>query len=31
MPKCGGGDKHGMTSQLAAAQLADLAAYLGSL
>ena len=30
-PDCGGGDKHGHTSQLSAAQLADLTAYLDSL
>ena len=28
---CGGGDKHGHTSQLGAAQIADLVAYLQSL
>jgi hypothetical protein len=28
---CGGGDKHGHTSQLQPAQLADLVAYLRSL
>jgi hypothetical protein len=28
---CGGGDKHGHTSQLTAAQVADLVAYLDSL
>jgi mono/diheme cytochrome c family protein len=30
-PSCGGGDKHGKTSQLSAAQLQDLIAYLSSL
>jgi CxxC motif-containing protein (DUF1111 family) len=30
-PGCGGGDKHGVTSQLSAAQLADLMAFLESL
>jgi mono/diheme cytochrome c family protein len=30
-PACGGGDKHGKTSQLSAAQIADLIAYLESL
>jgi mono/diheme cytochrome c family protein len=29
--KCGGGDKHGKTSQLSKAQIADLVAYLESL
>ena len=28
---CGGGDKHGVTSSLTAAQIADLVAYLGTL
>ena len=28
---CGGGDKHGVTSKLTAAGLADLGAYLQSL
>jgi len=30
-PACGGGDRHGTTSQLSASELADLVAYLGSL
>jgi mono/diheme cytochrome c family protein len=30
-PTCGGGDEHGKTSQLSAAQVADLVAYLESL
>jgi len=30
-PACGGGDKHGKTSQLSAAQIDDLTAYLESL
>jgi mono/diheme cytochrome c family protein len=30
-PSCGGGDKHGTTSQLSAAELEDLVAYLASL
>jgi hypothetical protein len=30
-PACGGGDQHGHTSQLTAAQLSDLVAYLESL
>jgi mono/diheme cytochrome c family protein len=30
-PECGGGDKHGTTSQLSSSQIADLVAYLGSL
>jgi mono/diheme cytochrome c family protein len=30
-PTCGGGDKHGVTSTLTAAQLSDLEAYLESL
>jgi hypothetical protein len=30
-PECGGGDKHGATSQLSATQLADLTTYLKSL
>jgi mono/diheme cytochrome c family protein len=29
--KCGGGDKHGTTSQLSAAQLSDLTAYVETL
>jgi hypothetical protein len=29
--KCGGGDKHGVTSNLMPAQLADLTTYLSSL
>ena len=29
--KCGGGDRHGSTSQLSRAQLDDLVAYLESL
>jgi hypothetical protein len=28
---CGGGDQHGVTSHLGAAQIADLVAYLESL
>jgi hypothetical protein len=28
---CGGGDKHGVTSHLMPAQIADLTAYLSSL
>jgi hypothetical protein len=28
---CGGGDLHGRTSQLTAAELADMAAYLESI
>jgi mono/diheme cytochrome c family protein len=31
LPGCGGGDKHGKTSQLTDAQIADLVAYLESL
>jgi cytochrome c peroxidase len=31
LPSCGGGDKHGLTSQLNASQLADLIAYLKTL
>jgi mono/diheme cytochrome c family protein len=30
-PSCGGGDRHGMTSNLSASQLADLIAYLKTL
>ncbi|WP_235880032.1 c-type cytochrome [Polyangium aurulentum] len=30
-PECGGGDKHGRTSQLSAAQIDDLVAYLETL
>jgi hypothetical protein len=30
-PACGGGDKHGVTSHLAATQIADLVAYLETL
>lgn len=30
-PTCGGGDKHGVTSSLTAAQIADLVAYMESL
>jgi mono/diheme cytochrome c family protein len=30
-PSCGGGDRHGVTSQLSGAQLADLVAYLETL
>ena len=30
-PGCGGGDKHGKTSQLSAGQIDDLVAYLASL
>jgi len=29
--KCGGGDKHGATSQLSAAQISDLTAYVETL
>jgi mono/diheme cytochrome c family protein len=30
-PACGGGDKHGVTSRLAASELADLVSYLQTL
>jgi hypothetical protein len=31
LPSCGGGDKHGATSGLAASAIEDLVAYLQSL
>ena len=30
-PACGGGDRHGVTSQLSSAQIDDLVAYLQTL